>query len=129
MKHLLSDQLDMNQETKKSSLKTNRRDCCRLKVNECWGKFEESVKGCIKLLHDVQSRLLSLSCALMATGGLEEYSGGVFSEFHPLSLPNHIISVAGWGVDADGTEYWIVRNSWGEFWVGLFHSNQTLFAL
>lgn len=60
-----------------------------------------------------------LSCALMATSGLEKYSGGLFSEFHLLSLPNHIVSVAGWGVTADGTEYWVVRNSWGEFWVSV----------
>lgn len=60
------------------------------------------------------------SCALMATEGLENYPGGIFSEFHPLSLPNHIVSVAGWGLSEDQTEYWIVRNSWGEFWVCLF---------
>ncbi|XP_008333091.2 cathepsin Z-like [Cynoglossus semilaevis] len=57
-----------------------------------------------------------ISCALMATEGLENYPGGIFSEFHPLSLPNHIVSVAGWGLSEDQTEYWIVRNSWGEFW-------------
>ncbi|TRY55164.1 hypothetical protein DNTS_032654 [Danionella cerebrum] len=57
-----------------------------------------------------------ISCALMATKGLEMYGGGVFAEFHVASLPNHIISVAGWSVTEDGTEFWIVRNSWGEFW-------------
>merc|ERR1712113_401033 len=29
---------------------------------------------------------------------------------------DHIMEVTGWGETADGTKYWVVRNSWGTYW-------------
>eukprot|EP00899_Mesostigma_viride_P021844 jgi/Mesvir1/29661/Mv21502-RA.1 len=55
-----------------------------------------------------------ITCGIGANDALEKYKGGVF-KFDGEQKINHIISIAGWGENADG-KYWIARNSWGTYW-------------
>jgi len=46
-----------------------------------------------------------------------KYTGGIFSEEGHSKRTNHIVSITGWGKDPEtGTKFWIVRNSWGQYW-------------
>jgi len=55
-----------------------------------------------------------ISCGIDAAPILN-YTGGIISESG--SEIDHVISVVGWGVDNHTKqEYWLVRNSWGEYW-------------
>jgi len=55
-----------------------------------------------------------ISCGIDA-GPILEYTGGVYKGAG--QGVDHVISVVGWGKDAaSGESFWIVRNSWGEFW-------------
>jgi len=47
---------------------------------------------------------------------LETYTGGIITATQPANI-NHIISIVGFGTDAaTGLDYWIGRNSWGQYW-------------
>jgi cathepsin X len=46
-----------------------------------------------------------------------KYQGGIFTDDSHSQMTNHIVSIVGWGTDEEtGTKYWIVRNSWGQYW-------------
>jgi cathepsin X len=53
-----------------------------------------------------------IACGIDAAPILN-YTGGVVDMVG--SGVDHVISVTGWGTE-NGKQYWIVRNSWGEYW-------------
>lgn len=64
-----------------------------------------------------------ISCGVSVTDNFlaykpENFAGGIYSEHTGiLQRINHEISVVGYSKDAEtGDEYWIGRNSWGNYW-------------
>lgn len=54
-----------------------------------------------------------IACGIDANP-LLNYEAGIIKDEG--DMVDHVISVTGWGTDATDGFYWIVRNSWGEFW-------------
>jgi len=46
---------------------------------------------------------------------LENYKGGIITTTTPANI-NHVVSIVGFGTTSTGTQYWIARNSWGQYW-------------
>ena len=55
--------------------------------------------------------------ALHVTSNFQSYSTGIFTDTTCAGLEvNHAVILDGYGVDANGTSYYILRNSWGTKW-------------
>lgn len=72
-----------------------------------------SVSGAHQMAAEIYKRG-PISCGIDA-GPILKYTGGIASmEGEGV---DHVVSVVGWGVDSTTLQqYWIVRNSWGEYW-------------
>merc|ERR1719231_2223125 len=70
-----------------------------------------SISGADAMAKEIYARG-PIACGIDAAPILK-YTGGVVSEAG--DGVDHVISVVGWGTEGD-KEYWIVRNSWGEYW-------------
>merc|ERR1719335_1120226 len=71
-----------------------------------------SISGAAAMQKEILNRG-PISCGVDAVP-LLKYQGGIISA--PGSGVDHVISIVGWGTDAKEGKYWIVRNSWGQYW-------------
>jgi len=71
-----------------------------------------SISGASQMMAEIYQRG-PISCGIDATKILD-YTGGIY--VGEGSEVDHVISVVGWGTDAQKGRYWIIRNSWGEYW-------------
>jgi len=72
-----------------------------------------SIRGADAMQKEIFARG-PISCGVNAVP-LEDYTGGIVTG-HTLGMTDHVISVVGWGTDSSVGKYWIVRNSWGQYW-------------
>lgn len=72
--------------------------------------------------HDVEAIMAEIFARGPVSAGLwgkslSDYEEGIFDDVDAPRNSTHAVSIVGWGTDQEsGTKYWIVRNSWGEYW-------------
>mmetsp|Transcript_18948 Transcript_18948/g.45758 ORF Transcript_18948/g.45758 Transcript_18948/m.45758 type:complete len:380 (-) Transcript_18948:177-1316(-) len=70
-------------------------------------------------VHKIKSEIYSRGpvAATINAEPIVKYTGGIFTDENHSTQSNHIVSITGWGKDeTTGVSYWIVRNSWGQYW-------------
>merc|ERR1712025_936050 len=70
-----------------------------------------TVQGANNMAKEIMARG-PIACGIDASPILK-YTGGIVSD--PGEMVDHVISIVGWGSEGS-KQYWIVRNSWGEYW-------------
>jgi len=75
--------------------------------------------------YSISSRVSEIQTEMMKNGPVEgaftvyedfpTYKSGVYQHKSGSALGGHAIRILGWGVE-DGTDYWLVANSWNEDW-------------
>ena len=97
------------------------RNCDREK---CWAvenpkTYKVSEYGRVDGIDKIKAEIYArgpVSCTMTVRQSFVDYLGGIYYEDDSQILAGHIVEIVGWDADENGREYWIGRNSWGEYW-------------
>jgi cathepsin B len=97
---------------------------CQLSGGKCVDGKTKAVKYQAKNIKQFKS-VEEIKKSIFANGPVEtgfivyddlmSYKGGIYKKSSNKKLGGHAVKVIGWGVE-NGTNYWIVANSWGTKW-------------
>ncbi len=77
--------------------------------------FESSKEKAHKIKAEIYAR--GPVATTINANPLRDYEGGILDVKSASTSTNHIVSIVGFGKDPDtNQDYWIIRNSWGEYW-------------
>jgi len=95
-----------------------------------YGTYSYFTGGFGAVAHKIKAEIFARGPVATAVNAepILEYAGGVVNNTAIWNMMvNHIVSIVGWGTnESDGSQYWIVRNSWGEYWVRMKRSDEKM---
>jgi len=85
-----------------------------------WKKYKSGNGYAINGVENMQKEIMTngpIQVAFMVYKSFMSYKSGVYTKHWYELLPEggHAVKIVGWGTE-DGTDYWLVANSWGTSW-------------
>ncbi|KAL7012566.1 hypothetical protein ACKWTF_014929 [Chironomus riparius] len=68
-------------------------------------------------MRKIVSSVGPISTVIYANKNFQDYASGVYSSTDcNNSLPNHAVTIVGYGTDPNFGDYWLLKNSWSNKW-------------
>ncbi|KAL7438382.1 hypothetical protein ACHAXH_007602 [Discostella pseudostelligera] len=86
---------------------------------EIGGMFDDLFGNAADRAHKIKAEIYARGpvATTINADPLRDYEGGILDDESASTSTNHIVSIVGFGKDPDtNQDYWIIRNSWGEYW-------------
>jgi len=88
-------------------------------TGEEWKKFKVSEQGQITTIANAKQAIFTfgpIEAGFDVYSDFMSYQGGIYRRTSDSFMGGHAVKIIGWGKDTDGSEYWIVANSWNTGW-------------